>query len=210
MSNPAECQSVEPTEPTFSAWLKEGTNTTHESLDQRIMSLSPFSNRERYALFVRTQSRLHQAVSDWFQSDELNNFLPGLKERDRSEAVLQDCADFEMPESDLKADQQAAAEVTITDFHSALGWLYVVEGSNLGAAFLLKYARKHLDLSEEFGARHLAGHEDGRGLHWRQFKTALDALELNQEQKEVALNGAKQAFAFARQNVEQLLAPATP
>ncbi len=66
-----------------------------------------------------------------------------------------------------------------------MGWLYVVEGSNLGAAFLLKDAAK-LGLGEEFGARHLAGAPEGRGLHWRTFTAALDEIELTEEEERVS------------------------
>lgn len=204
MTDPAETISAKFEAPALSAWLKEGTSTTHESLDKRIMSLAVFSSRERYALFVRTQSRLHQAVAHLFENEQLQNWLPELKERNRTRAVIKDCQDFELEPEALLEDRQAAAEVQIHDIYSALGWLYVVEGSNLGAAFLLKYARK-LGLSENFGARHLVGYKTGRGLHWRKFKNALDALELTEKQREAALKGAVSAFTFARQNVEQLL-----
>lgn len=191
----------------LSFWLKEGTTSIHQSLDDRIMELSPFANRTAYSRFLRTQSRLHQAIASWFHNPSIQAWLPGLKERDRSSEVIRDCQDFEMAGSELQQDQDAAQAVNIADPYEALGWLYTVEGSNLGAAILLRHARQELGLSEEFGARHLAGHSDGRGLHWKTFKQALDDLELSAIQRQSALNGAKQAFAFARDNVEQLLAP---
>jgi heme oxygenase len=191
----------------LSLWLKEGTSSTHDSLDKRIMSLSPFDNLERYSCFLRTQSRLHQAISSWFYNKDIQTWLPDLKERDRSDDIILDCHDFEMTDAQLQQDQQAVAETDIANAYVALGWLYTVEGSNLGAAILLRYARKELDLSEQFGARHLAAHNSGRGEHWLQFKQAMDGLQLTESQREMALDGAKQAFSFARNNVEQLLAP---
>ncbi|MGG2475716.1 biliverdin-producing heme oxygenase, partial [Rhizobium sp. BR5] len=79
------------------------------------------------------------------------------------------------------------------DLPEAMGWLYVVEGSNLGAAFLLKDAAK-LGLTEEFGARHLAGAPEGRGLHWRTFTAALDEISLTVEEEERVVAGAEAAF----------------
>ncbi|MFS1525144.1 biliverdin-producing heme oxygenase [Microbulbifer sp. 2304DJ12-6] len=205
MTEPAETLSDPFQVPALSACLKAGTHSIHERLDTRIMSLSVFSSRERYALFVRTQSRLHHAVARWFENARLQNWLPELPQRNRLWAVVEDCRDIGLTPEALSEDREVAAQVQILDIYSALGWLYVVEGSNLGAAFLLKQVKK-LDLSETFGARHLAANEMGRGLHWRKFKNALDALELAGEQREAALKGAIAAFAFARQNVEQLLA----
>lgn len=192
----------------LSAFFKEGTMQEHEKLDKRIMALSPFSCPERYALFVRTQARLHRVVAPWYQGEALRAWLPDLKGRDRLDAVLQDCADFGISESALEEDALASTQARVDDVYAALGWLYTVEGSNLGAAFLLKHAKEHLGLSETFGARHLASHDSGRGLFWRQFKTGLDAIELTESQRQAALEGALSAFAFARAGVEELLAPA--
>src|SRR3546814_7478223 len=43
----------------------------------------------------------------------------------------------------------------VVDIPAALGWLYVAEGSNMGAALLRKEAAK-IGLSDNHGARHLA------------------------------------------------------
>lgn len=192
------------TEP-LSIYLKKGSSSVHESLDQRIMALAPFSARERFAGFLRMQLRLHLVTSPLYQNTALQTLLPGLGERNRLDAILLDCADFAVTAEQLAEDRSAAAAVVIERDTAALGWLYTHEGSTLGAAFLLKHARDQLDLSETYGARHLAGHADGRGLHWRRFKEELDAVELTAEQRQQALEGARQAFAFVRSSVEELM-----
>ena len=189
----------------LSVLLKSTSTGAHEGLDKRIISLAPFSNRERYALFVRTQARIHHAASPWFQDAQLNNWLDGLSTRDRITQVLQDCEDLGISPSAIAEDSQAAQQVKIDTPYAALGWIYTVEGSNLGAAFLLKMARAQLELSETFGARHLAGHDDGRGAHWKRFREDLDALPLSESQREQAAQGAMNAFSFARESVEFLM-----
>ncbi|MDP1908319.1 MAG: biliverdin-producing heme oxygenase, partial [Hyphomicrobium sp.] len=84
------------------------------------------------------------------------------------------------------------------------GWLYVAEGSNLGAAFLLKEAEK-LGLSDTSGARHLAGAPEGRGLHWRTFVAALDAVTLSAAEEQRAVAEAEAAFERVHALTEQLL-----
>ncbi|KAF0809993.1 heme oxygenase [Alcanivorax sp. S71-1-4] len=190
----------------LSLHLKESSTDEHERLDKRIMALAPFANRERYARFVRMQARLQRVASPLYQDPALQASLPDLASRDRLQAALADCADFHISAAELAEDDAAAAAMTVSDLYTSLGWLYTVEGSNLGAAFLLKHAREHLGLSETFGARHLAGHEDGRGLHWRRFREAMDALDLTDAQRAAAVQGALEAFAFARAGVEELLA----
>ena len=78
----------------------------------------------------------------------------------------------------------------------AIGWLYCAEGSNVGAAFLYKDAQTKLGLDADRGAGHLAPHADGRGKHWREFVEQLNTLGIEGEDRQAALKGALDAFAF--------------
>src|SRR5690554_7789767 len=86
--------SISTTNEALSLFLKENTTSTHESLDKRIMSLNPFSALDRYTQFIRTQARLQQITSSWYQNAELQALFPDLSERDRFNAVQQDCRDL--------------------------------------------------------------------------------------------------------------------
>ena len=83
----------------------------------------------------------------------------------------------------------------------ALGWLYVAEGSNLGATVLYKLAGQ-LGLDAGFGARHLAPHPEGAARHWRAFTTALDSVALTAEQEQQVIDAADAAFRSVHDHVE--------
>lgn len=170
--------------------MKAATQAAHEAIDTRIMAANPFASRANYGRFVRLQYRIHHAVDPLFRNPALADLLPDLAGRRRLDLVEQDAADLETPLPTLDGHAEAPLQIA-----PALGWLYVVEGSNLGAAFLLKAAAK-LDLSESFGARHLAGHPTGRGLHWRTFTAALDAVPLSDADEALAIAGGEAAFAM--------------
>lgn len=172
--------------------LKARTTGTHERLDQTIMAGKPFASRESYALFVEVQYQFHRDINALYDDAALDALLPDLKGRRRFEQVGQDMIDlgFDLPAADGAPAFPAGSDI---DPPTALGWLYVAEGSNLGAAFLLKEALK-LGLSEELGARHLAGAPEGRGLHWRTFTAALDEIELSDAEEERVVAGAEAAF----------------
>jgi heme oxygenase len=171
--------------------LKAGSARDHDSVDTLVMQSRPFEDHKRYACFLRLQHRFHGAIHTLYHDTELNQLLPGLRELPRFEAV---CADM----SDMGLSIPATpATVKPRSVHSALGWLYCSEGSNLGAAFLFKETQQ-LGLDAERGARHLAPHPDGRALHWRQFVALLDGLQLNDAQKAEAIQGAVDAFDFYR------------
>ena len=185
------------------ALLKQATHAAHESLDKRIMQGDLFSDRARYGLFAQVQYLFHREIDSLYDDTALKALLPDLAERRRFGQIEQDLTDLGLAVP-VAAAAPAFGAGEAVDVPTALGWLYVAEGSNLGAAFLLKEAAR-LGLSETFGARHLAAHPQGRGLHWRTFTTALDTASLSADDEARAVAGATEAFARVRDSVERLL-----
>ncbi|WP_018185446.1 biliverdin-producing heme oxygenase [Kaistia granuli] len=170
--------------------LKAETRETHERLDGSIMAGRPFESQERYALFLAVQHGFHRDIEALYANPALDALLPDLAGRRRFGDIERDFADLGIVAPERT---EAPAFGETADIPTALGWLYVAEGSNLGAAFLIKAATK-IGLSEEFGARHLAGAPEGRGLHWKTFTEALDALDLDEAEEARMIAGAKAAF----------------
>lgn len=177
------------TESTFAKRLKEHTTELHDTVDNLVMSVAPFDNKENYVKFLKLQSVFHKAVDHIYKDPSLNQAIPQLEYMARYDAVVQDLQD--LGETPYRYGQSLPHETG----NKALGWLYCAEGSNLGAAFLFKHAQK-LDYNGENGARHLAPHPDGRGRHWREFVEYLNALPLSPEAEAEAIEGAKDAFEF--------------
>jgi heme oxygenase len=182
--------------------LKEATHATHERLDKTIMSHRPFESRERYGKFVKVQHQFHREIDALYADPVLDGLLPDLTGRRRFDLIEQDLADL-----DIAAPRSAGSPVFAhgaeADLPTALGWLYVAEGSNLGAAFLLKAAER-LGLSEGFGARHLAAAPEGRGLHWKTFTAALDGVTLDGAEEDRVVAGAHAAFARVQGLVDEV------
>lgn len=175
---------------TFAQYLKDNSRTTHDSVDKLVMSMKPFSSPENYTKFLQLQAVFHKIVDDIYKNPELNQQIPNLASLARYDFVMQDLQDLNAQEKavDLELPKPEGAE--------AIGWLYCAEGSNVGAAFLFKDAQANLGFTGEHGARHLAPHADGRGKHWREFAVHLNNLNLNDEERETALKGSLEAFAF--------------
>ena len=178
--------------------LKAVSNAAHERVDNGVMQAAPFASAENYARFLKFQYHLHRRVETLYADAALQELLPDLAERSRLEALEQDFADLGMtpPEAELGPALGLA---------EALGWLYVVEGSNMGAAILAKEAAK-LGFTAEHGARHLAGHPEGRALHWRRFTAALNEVELTAEEEERIEAAATAAFLHVETLVGRELA----
>lgn len=173
--------------------LKAASTAAHERVDSGVMHAAPFAGRANYERFLRFQYRLHRRVETLYADAALQELLPDLAERSRLAALEQDFAD-------LGLTPPNAAPGPTLERAEALGWLYVVEGSNMGAAILAKEAVK-IGFTAEHGARHLAGHPEGRALHWRRFTAALNEVELTDEEEARIEAAATAAF----EHVETLI-----
>ena len=178
--------------------LKADTMATHEVLDKRIMASSPFDNPRNYARFLQAQYAFLRDVDALYEHAGLADLLPDLEQRRRYDSIAADLRDLEAP---LPADAAEPPFGTELDLATALGWLYVSEGSKLGAAILYKLAGK-IGLDAQFGARHLAGHPDGRARHWRDFTAVLDTAPLDAGGEQRVIAGARAAFMRMHGHVE--------
>ncbi|MFB5204986.1 biliverdin-producing heme oxygenase [Stenotrophomonas sp. 3diitr2024] len=177
--------------------LKAATRDSHGALDKRIMAGDIFADRGNFARFLRVQYRFHRSIDALYANPALGALLPDLGERRRLTQVARDLQDLEqaLPGADIDALPSDLALPT------ALGWLYVAEGSNLGGTLLYKMAAR-LGLHRDFGARHLAAHPDGAARHWREFTAVLDAVPLSAEQDQQVIDAADAAFRSVYRHVE--------
>lgn len=173
--------------------LRSSTRHPHEAVDDKIMAAQPFNSVALYGRFLYVQHGFHRDVAPLYKTPAIVSLFPNLAQRQRVEAVEQDAADLGL-ELPAYAELPTTAISTQFGIPEALGWLYVVEGSNLGAAFLLKYA-KQIGLSETYGARHLAAPPEGRAPNWRCFKEALDGVKFIEADVDRAILAAQAAFS---------------
>jgi heme oxygenase len=175
--------------PLRSQRLNQITHEPHSRLDALVKSHDPFSSRERFAHFVAAQYLFQYDLEKLYHAPALIELIPDLPARCRVDQARLDLADLERP---LPATDEAIRNQTLTT-GAALAWLFVSEGSKLGAAFLLK-RMPALGLSETYGARHLAEPEGGRAQGWKHFVAALDSVVLDAEQERQAEAAAIAAF----------------
>lgn len=183
----------------FSEALKLSSRQTHDSVDNLVMSMQPFVSHDNYRKFLQVQHEFHKAVKQLHDADDLNAQIDGLKDLARYDAVLADMKALQVEPANV------ATQAPSIEGAKRLGWLYCVEGSNVGAAILYREAGK-IQLDETHGASHLAGHPEGRMRHWRAFKDKLDALNLSKEEQAEALQGAQDAFSYYKVVVREVFA----
>lgn len=168
--------------------LSAGTDDLHEHLHGVVAAAEPFASRERFGTWVSVQYRFQHAIEPLYHMPALQSWLPDLANRGRLAAARQDLVDLGVGVPALPPADP------VRDLPEALGWLFVSEGSTLGAAVLLKKAKAQLSLTETHGARHLAAAPEGRAQHWKRFVQAVDDLELDATDDARMLAAARAAF----------------
>ncbi len=182
--------------------LNQITNEPHTKLDALVKAHAPFETQANFARFVVAQYLFQSELVALYNDPELIKLVPDLAERCRAEAAKLDLADLE-----TEVPAPVAGAVQNPSKAEALGWLFVSEGSKLGAAFLIKRA-VGLGLSETFGARHLGEPAGGRAEGWKSFTRTLDGLQVSAEEEAAAEKGAVDAFVRFTVLLEQAYASA--
>ena len=182
--------------------LNQITNEPHTKLDALVKAHAPFETQANFARFVVAQYLFQSELVALYNDPELIELVPDLAERCRAEAAKLDLSDL-----DTEVPAPVPGAVKNPSKAEALGWLFVSEGSKLGAAFLIKRA-VGLGLSETFGARHLGEPAGGRAEGWKRFTRTLDALEFNAEEEAAVEKGAVDAFVRFTVLLEQAYATA--
>ena len=168
--------------------LNQVTQAPHSDLDALVQSHAPFDTRESFARFVAAQYLFQSELQALYNDPKLIAIVPDLAARCRAEQARLDLADLDTP-----VPAPAPGALRNPSLGEAMGWIFVSEGSKLGAAFLIKRAVA-LGLSDHFGARHLGEPVGGRAEGWKQFTRILDGLELSAEEDAAVERGAVAAF----------------
>ena len=168
--------------------LKQETAAEHERMESLMQRSEAFASKENYAQFTLSQYYFQKDVEHLYQDPAVEQLIPDLDVRGRSEAALQDLADL-----GLEPQQQGIFTAAVS-YPQSLGWIYVSEGSTLGAAFLFKEAQAKFGYSADFAARNLAAYPEGRAVVWKRFKQTLDEADFSPQQQQQIIEGALQGF----------------
>ncbi|WP_219095476.1 biliverdin-producing heme oxygenase [Pseudomonas sp. UMAB-40] len=181
--------------------LNQITNEPHTHLDALVKAHAPFETQANFARFVVAQYLFQSELVALYNDAELTAIVPDLPARCRAEAAKADLADLE-----TEVPAPVAGAVKNPTKAEALGWLFVSEGSKLGAAFLIKRA-VGLGLSETFGASHLGEPAGGRAEGWKRFVKTLDSLEFSAQEEAEIEQAAVAAFNRFTVLLEQAYTP---
>ena len=165
--------------------LRAGTAEAHQALDA-LWSGRSLADRDHYVRFLDASAAALLPIEAGLAASGVDTLLPDWPRRRRTDAIVADLAGFgrAAPEAD---------PVGIDGEPAMLGTLYVLEGSRLGGAMLLREAQDSPDPAVRANMNYLR-HGQGDGL-WRSFLARLDAAEPGDAELAAMIAGARDAFA---------------
>lgn len=171
--------------------LREATHHSHERLDG-VMSRLDLSQRVGYATFIAVHAALLDPLERAMEAAGVADLLPDWPERTRRAAIAADAralgldvAPVELPDLDMTPAGLA-------------GLLYVLEGSRLGNAMLVREARR---ASEPLPVAFME-HGQGNSL-WPGFVKWLEALPLDAAAEASATGSALALFALYQREADR-------
>ncbi|MGC2777291.1 MAG: biliverdin-producing heme oxygenase [Bradyrhizobium sp.] len=179
-----------PSTPGIRDTLKAATAAAHHALDE---SLGQFdlTTTAHYRHFLQASAAALLALEMALEQAGVAGLIADWPQRRRAQAISADLADLNGVVAPLPWSLQPL------DRSGMFGTLYVLEGSRLGAAYLLRVVAASADPRVRRATRYLR-HGAGEGL-WRGFPSQLEREPVTQEDEIRMIASAREAFAmFAR------------
>jgi heme oxygenase len=150
--------------PTLRTLLKEATATQHKRLDG-VLAAFDLQTLTGYRRFLEINAAALIPLERAMVAGGVNELLPDWQRRARTGAILADLAA-------VGGTARPLAQPELGRLLDLLGTLYVLEGSRLGAAYLIKHIRRSTDPRVHDATAYL-GHGAGEQL-WPGFVALLE------------------------------------
>lgn len=164
--------------------LRDATSADHARLDARLGAFDLHSH-EGYRRFLEINAAALLPLEAALVAGGVRRLLPDWDARARTRAIEADLAAFGGKASPLH-------EPVLSERFALLGTLYVLEGSRLGAAYLLRHVRQAADPAIA-AATEFLDHGAGRKL-WPSFLTVLESHADELTDEDDIVRPARRAF----------------
>ena len=175
--------------PTLRSILRNSTAADHARLDARLGALD-LCKAADYRRFLEINAAALLPLEQALVRAGVHDVLPDWDDRARSKAVLRDL-------SRLAGTARPLDVPDLPDRFAVLGTLYVLEGSRLGAAYLLRKVRQCNDSAVADNTAFL-GHGTGCPL-WPRFLAVLERHAGELADEEDITGPARRAFSLFKQ-----------
>jgi heme oxygenase len=175
--------------------LKLATAAAHASLERTLATHGFFDSRERYIGYLQRFLAFQSEAECVLNAALASQVVPDWKERRRSHLARADLQALGASEGALPVSSGHLPVMALPE--QILGIAYVLEGSTLGGAYLLKQLAP-IGITASHGGSYLASYGPSRGKMWQRFLTTLEDAHRRHANVESVTSAALAAFAAAR------------
>ena len=171
--------------------LKTFTTSSHQKVEKSVVGLiQSLETTADYGFLLGLFYSYFGGLEHLIEPLGVEKFLPDYDERRKAKIIRQDLLALHDPYHEIcQKDQMPFIDNPFT----ALGVLYVMEGSTLGGVYIVKMIQKKLSGNENI-FHFFSGYGDRNPLMWNRFKNALDRSTVNEEEMALILSGAEETF----------------
>lgn len=180
--------------------LKAATAPYHERIDRLGSLYGMFNSLDAYSKYLEATWRSRLALETLLDVSDLRRVFSDWDNHKIQSELQMDYADLSDGEELKKPKLQFDGGAPV-DLPSAIGTLYVLQGSALGATFLIQKAGL-LGLDAEYGARHLAK-QVGNRTGWKKTVSLLESMPFNKRDEERCTEAAIYSFRTFEINYER-------
>ncbi|MBS1602123.1 MAG: biliverdin-producing heme oxygenase [Bacteroidetes bacterium] len=178
--------------------LKEYTEDVHHASEKKmIVALRQISTYEDYIRMLSWLYGFYAPVEKLIRQHLTEDNFPDINRRSRAEYILWDIRESGLPAPALEACEQLPV---IDSFHSALGAMYVLEGSTLGGRIIAGMIARSLESTHCLSFFNGYGAETGN--MWSTFKAYLNQPFSSHERREV-IAAAEDTFLTFKNWIEK-------
>lgn len=175
--------------------LRKATGPSHKALEEIELSKNLVTNlltREAYILYLK---RLYGVVAPCEQHvyPVLKDIVSDIEERKKSALItldLQKLGITNEPELLSKDDLLSLTQ----NIDTAMGCLYVLEGSTLGGNIIFKNVQQTLHIDSDTGAAYFSVYGANVGKMWKSFLDMFTSYAVTTGNEEEIINGAVRTF----------------
>jgi heme oxygenase (biliverdin-IX-beta and delta-forming) len=177
-------------------YLKLATAAAHSNLERLLATRGYFDSREGYIDYLRRFLAFHEEAERYLDAGLAGHFIPDWSDRRRAHLARLDLATLGAKDA-VPVALSSGLLPRLSGVEQVLGVAYVLEGSTLGGAFLLRQLAP-LGISAAHGGAYLGSYGNERGRMWQLFLTTLEAAHARRVHAESVASAALSAFNAAR------------
>jgi heme oxygenase (biliverdin-IX-beta and delta-forming) len=159
--------------------LRIKTSEHHESIEQKLALTETFKSRKEYVALLEAFYGFYFSMEKKLETfaAEFRRHSFELAPRHKLSWIAEDLQKLGYLPSQLSKIPHCPTVPQLYEFESAVGCLYVLEGSTLGGQIIARHLNQSLSITPQNGGRFFSGYGPYTGKMWQEFVNFLNTQE---------------------------------